>query len=210
MFCPESTGIMFNAPVGMNSYLWNISGNGTIVGSTSGASVNISGGTNHINPFTLNLTVINSNGCVSVCQKTVATDNTPPAFTIPTPLTKCVEGISNAAFNPVTFDINPNRPDYYLFVKGNTLLDLTGITSLCCALSDIQINWRIDFYGGVPGSISGTGQPSAYNSNIQFSGPGAGNNDINHTITYWITDCNGRTSATQTQNITIRSRPKVL
>ena len=60
----------------------------------------------------------------------------------------------------------------------------------------------------VPAGINGTGQPSAYGTDIQF--PGKVDGDKVHTITYWITDCNGNDSLPETVNITVKPRPNVI
>ena len=209
-FCPASINNIYNATVGMTAYIWTISGNGSINGTSSGSTVNVAAGPNHANPFILGLTVTNGNGCSSTCQKTVTVEKTPPIFTKPLPLSVCVENLLSAVFNQSTTDINPTRPDYYLFVRGNTTLDVTGLGDDCCSLASLTINWRIDFSGGFPTSISGTGQPSTYNSNIQFPGNSPGSTDVNHTITYWVTDCNGNVSGTQVTIITVKPRPQII
>ena len=84
--CPLSTGNSYSATAGMSSYAWSISGNGTIVGSTTGSSVSVSAGSNCNQTFTLSVTIINGNGCQSTCQKVVnVLDNTAPilAGTLP-------------------------------------------------------------------------------------------------------------------------------
>jgi hypothetical protein len=82
------------------------------------------------------------------------------------------------------------------------------------------IHWRIDFmptpnplppYSLVnTPSISGTGQPSAYGTNIQLPGDGVTFLDVIHTITYWIVDCHNNITAETTVNITIKPRPNVI
>ncbi|MEI6140245.1 MAG: glycine-rich domain-containing protein [Mariniphaga sp.] len=206
-FCPESTNIIYTGSAGMNSYVWSIAGNGAIIGSTTGANVNITAGANHSNPFTLSLTVTDGNGCNSTCQKEAIVEKISPTFSMPDPFTACVEILYRAVYNPATIDINPNRPDYCVFVKGNTMLDITGITDNCCSPSTLTINWHIDFDGGSPVPISGTGQPSTYSSDIQLPGNGAGLIS-NHTITYIVTDCNGNTN-TQSQLIKVKPRPQI-
>jgi hypothetical protein len=59
-------------------------------------------------------------------------------------------------------------------------------------------------------SISGTGQPSTYGSDILLWGDGVTFTTITHTISYWVEDCNGNTSQTQIQNITITPRPQII
>src|ERR1044071_6099391 len=66
--CPSSANT-YSGPAGMASYAWSISGNGTIVGSTSGQSVSVTAGTGCSQNFTLTLTVASAIGCSSTCQK---------------------------------------------------------------------------------------------------------------------------------------------
>ena len=63
-----STGNTFVALVGMSSYNWSITGNGAIVGSTTGQSVSVTAGVS--GSFTLSLTA-GLNGCFSTCVLTV-------------------------------------------------------------------------------------------------------------------------------------------
>jgi hypothetical protein len=67
--CTGATGNSFSGPAGASSYAWQISGNGTIVGSTTGQSVNVTAGA--AGSFTLTLRVTDANGCSSACAKTV-------------------------------------------------------------------------------------------------------------------------------------------
>ena len=79
--CPRSTGNTYTAPAGMSSYLWSISGNGSIIGSTSGQSVTVTAGSGCNASFTLTLTTTNADSCSSTCTKTVTVqDTTPPTI----------------------------------------------------------------------------------------------------------------------------------
>jgi hypothetical protein len=72
----------FTAPAGMSTYSWSISGNGTILGSSSSQNVTVIAGNTCNASFTLNLTITNSNGCSSTCQTTVnVNDITAPTIT---------------------------------------------------------------------------------------------------------------------------------
>jgi hypothetical protein len=72
------------------------------------------------------------------------------------------------------------------------------------------LHWRIDFGGATPPApISGTGQPSAYGSDIIFPGDGATFLDVTHTITYWVVDLSGNESVHQPVTVTIHPRPVV-
>ncbi|HEX6846746.1 MAG TPA: hypothetical protein VF144_07200 [Chitinophagaceae bacterium] len=61
----------YTAPANMSSYSWSIAGNGSIVGSTSGSSVNVTAGA--AGSFTLTLTTT-LNGCSITCNKVVTVD----------------------------------------------------------------------------------------------------------------------------------------
>jgi hypothetical protein len=72
----------FSAPSGMTTYNWSISGNGTIFGSSSSQNVTVIAGIICNVPFTLILTITNSNGCTSTCQTIVnVNDTTAPTIT---------------------------------------------------------------------------------------------------------------------------------
>ena len=70
-----STNNQYTAPANMSSYNWSITGNGSIVGSTTSSSVNVTAGV--AGSFTLTLTTT-FNGCSRTCDKTVTVD---PVFT---------------------------------------------------------------------------------------------------------------------------------
>ncbi|MBG6112182.1 gliding motility-associated-like protein [Flavobacterium sp. CG_9.10] len=81
--CPSSSSNSYSAPVSA-TYAWSISGNGTIVGSTNSQSVTVTAGANCNETFTLSLTITGTNGCTSICTKTVnVLDDTKPTVTAP-------------------------------------------------------------------------------------------------------------------------------
>jgi hypothetical protein len=122
--------------------------------------------------------------------------------------------------------IDPNlvkvpSPDYYTFIAGDISLDLTNLYDNCCATTDLEIHWIIEFENtpdplnpsGPPLShpdISGTGQPSTYGSDIYLWGDGVNYTTVTHTITYYATDCNGNDSPTKTENIIVTPRPQII
>ncbi|MBE0663947.1 MAG: right-handed parallel beta-helix repeat-containing protein [Bacteroidales bacterium] len=59
----------FAAPLGMTSYVWNISGDGTIIGANNGQTVDVNA--DAAGSYTLSLTIINGNGCTSSCDLVV-------------------------------------------------------------------------------------------------------------------------------------------
>jgi hypothetical protein len=110
-----------------------------------------------------------------------------------------------------------------MFRKGSTQLDLDPVANNfsdnCCATNLLEIHWRIDFTD-TPNptppptmlthtSINGTGQPSAYISDIKLPGDGVHFTSIVHKITYWLIDCNGNKSEDIVVNITINPRPEM-
>jgi len=138
--------------------------------------------------------------------------NDPPTFTAPSAQSLCVEDIDTATYYDPTMDISPDRPEYYLFTPGDTHLDLNTTTFAddCCDTATLIIHWQIDFNGGIPSSIIGTGQPSSYGIDIQLPGDGFTFTDVVHTITYQLEDCFGSYSLPKTVNITIKPRPNVI
>ncbi|THU30206.1 hypothetical protein FAM09_30355, partial [Niastella caeni] len=75
--CPGTTNT-YSGPLGMSTYSWSISGNATISGATNGQTVSVLTN-NSCGSFTLNLTIIDTNGCTSTCNQTF--DITQPPFT---------------------------------------------------------------------------------------------------------------------------------
>src|SRR5439155_4064381 len=96
--CPNST-TSYTAPAGMDTYAWSVSGNGTISGSSTGASVSVISATNCPGSFTLNLTVTKA-VCSSTCTKPVTVADT----TVPTVMITCpASGLVYSAGTTVTF-----------------------------------------------------------------------------------------------------------
>jgi hypothetical protein len=193
------------------TYIWVMTGATT--GSGSGAIVP--------NPHTFNagITTItwratNIEGFDECTQTITIVDNQAPEFIAPLPLSFCVEVLYTAAYWDPTMDIMPDRPEYYLFKAGDTILDLNPATFTDnCPLSCIsEIRWRISFFDGtfLPAlpSLYITGQPSDYPTDIQL--PGSVTGDVVHTITFQIVDCNGNVSLPVTINITIKPRPNII
>lgn len=151
-----------------------------------------------------------------------------PTFTS-APYTSCVDFLISATVNETNpnpnIGVDPNliknpSPDYYTFRSGTPSLDITNLVDNCCDPNDMTINWRIDFVNTpnplnptgpmlTHSSITGTGQPSAYGSDMLFPGDGVYFTTVTHQITYWVEDCNGVISDEQVQDIIINPRPKV-
>jgi hypothetical protein len=103
----------YSAP-GMSSYSWSISGNGTIVGSATGSSVNVTAGA--AGSFTLLLTTT-LNSCSTTCNKVVAVD---PVFTYSCTITGSTETCSGTT---EIFAAPPGLDDYEWNVTGDAVID---------------------------------------------------------------------------------------
>ncbi len=151
--CPESTGLVYTGPAGMDSYSWTISGNGTIVGSSTGQSVTVDAGSTCGVDFVLSLDISN-NGCTNSCDKTVSVDdNTPPVITCPSDVTlECTAstdpgdiGIATATDNcdnDVTIDYSDQTapgscPQESVITRTWTATDDCGNSSSCVQIITI-------------------------------------------------------------------------
>ena len=170
------------------------------------------------NPYTFNIgvatitwTASNAAGSDQCSQVITVVDKEPPAIIAPAPFSSCVEDMISAAMVSNLLQINP-APDYFLFKKGNTALDVNpaNFSDNCTPGNQIVLHWEINFSSTTPtASISGIGQPSVYSSDIIFPGDGITFQDVIHTITYWVVDLAGNESARKSVPITIRPRPVV-
>jgi subtilisin-like proprotein convertase family protein len=165
---------------------------------------------------TITWTATNPYGTDFCTQLITVTDNIKPTFNVPAALEECVEIVAAATYNGATMDIDPDRPEYFTFVAGNTSLDLNPSTfgDNCPLSCVVEIRWKIDMHDGtripaLPAAYQ-TGQPSAFGSDIRFLGDGVGHTNTIHTITYWIVDCSGNVSDPKTQTITIKPRPTII
>ena len=223
----DITGPVFSIIVAASSYSVFSDGiNQGIASDNCGiTSVTYQDVANGSNPIAVSRTwtLSDAAGNISTCiQQIDVKDSTPPTFTAPGSFTFCVENLSSAAIISSVLKINPD-PDYYLFKAGSTLLDLDPVINNfndnCCAVNTLVIHWRIDFTDTpnqtpppttlTHAPITGTGQPSAYGSDIQIPGDGVTFLSVVHKITYWLVDCNGNKSTDITVNITVNPRPKV-
>jgi len=79
--CPYGT-IQFYGPDTLSSYAWTIYGPASIIGDSSGQMVEVQGFGTCDTSFILGLTVTASNGCSSICSKTIyLVDTASPVFT---------------------------------------------------------------------------------------------------------------------------------
>lgn len=123
----------------------------------------------------------------------------------------CVIDIITAIYYPDTMDISPVRPDYYILSdadKNSLNLDPSTFLDNCTPSSSMTVHWRIDFNGGTPPPITGTGLISGYPGEIRFEG--APNAEVTHSITYWLEDdCNNLSSEVKVW-IIVKPRPDVV
>ncbi|WP_340114583.1 hypothetical protein, partial [Maribellus mangrovi] len=81
--CPNETALVYSTTDTMNSYLWKVSGNASIVGDTTQNTVTINVGASCDSSYTLSLTVW-KNGCSSTCDSIIKViDQTAPTGTAP-------------------------------------------------------------------------------------------------------------------------------
>jgi len=169
-------------------------------------------------PYTFNagLTVIrwvasNVSGTDTCFQTITVIDNEPPDFTPPQPQTYCVIDLQDALYFDPTMDITPDRPEYYILSdtdKANLSPNPALFIDNCSPASEMTLYWRIDFNGGDPAPITGTGPLSDYTGELRFAGDVT--NDVVHTSTYWLIDAAGNSSLDKTVTITITPRPNII
>ncbi len=165
---------------------------------------------------TIEWTATNDAGSDQCTQTIIVRDTISPVIAQAGTFEFCVDPLRSAVYNGTDeLTYNPDYPgaDYYTFKAGSTTLDLdiTEITDNCCVsgTDDVTIEWTIDFDGS-EASVSGTGQPSEYSTDILLWGDGTNFQNRMHTITYWVTDCNGNKSEAATGYITITPRPEII
>ena len=109
-----TTNNQYTAPANLTSYSWSIGGNGSIIGSTAGSSVNVTAGA--AGSFTLTLTTT-LNGCSFTCNKVVTVD---PVFTY-----SCnIIGVSETCNSTTeTFTAPADLDSYVWSVTGNATIN---------------------------------------------------------------------------------------
>ena len=175
----------------------------------------------------------NEAGFSECVQEIEVIDNEQPTLIPPPePFEECVENLIMAVYNsadPINnVYYNPDYPDnkdYYLFRAGSTVLNLemNDYHDNCCTVTDnYEIRWRIDFddgtfhpegsgpYDSNDPSTYNSGQPSTFGADIPLWGDGIDYENREHTITYWIIDCNGNESEPLVTTITIKPRPQII
>src|SRR5438105_1865789 len=114
-----TTGNSFSAPANMNSYNWSISGNGSIVGSTTSQSVSVTAGATGSFTLTSNVTL---NGCASTCPTNVTVT---PASTPDCSVTGAAEACTGSTNNSYTAPAG--MTSYSWSISGNGTI--TGLTT---------------------------------------------------------------------------------
>lgn len=105
-----TTNNQYTAPANMTSYNWSISGNGSIVGSSTGSTVNVTAGA--AGSFTLTL-ITTLNGCSLTCTKDVVVD---PSVTYSCTITGASE-VCNGSTD--VFTAPANLSSYHWNVTGS-------------------------------------------------------------------------------------------
>ncbi|MBK7212006.1 MAG: HYR domain-containing protein [Bacteroidales bacterium] len=190
----------------------------TISWNMTGATTGSGTGSVLPNPYQFNLgtTIImwigtNASGADTCLQTIIVLDQEPPDFIAPAPQSYCVIDIIDATFFDPTTDITPDRPEYYILTpadKANLSPDPSSFTDNCTPTGSLVLHWRIDFNGGNPVPISGVGAVSLYSGEIRLPGDPLVN--VIHTITYWLIDSSGNSSAQKTVQLTVKPRPNII
>jgi uncharacterized repeat protein (TIGR01451 family) len=149
-----------------------------------------------------------NSGNNSSTVNTTVTDATQPTYTTPVLASGyCVEDIFQAVYNNVPegdpYDLTYLRPDYFLFAKGFTMLDLSNVADNCALAATNPISWKIDFADGT--SLSGNGQLKDYDPSPD---PGIKFPVGTNKITYTVTDASGNTSV-QEVDLVVMPRPAI-
>lgn len=136
LVCPESGGNLYLAPTNMAAYYWRVTGNGAIAGPTNQQACVVEAGASGF--LTVQLTVVNSNGCSRSCSKNVNVgDIQPPVIVCPEKLEtntapgQCAQVVDFAVTagdncNGATVVCNPPAGSQFL----------TGTTTVNCTATD--------------------------------------------------------------------------
>ncbi len=229
--CPNSAGNVYSAPPGMSSYSWSISGNGTIVGSTTDQSVSVTAGSACGSSFTLTVNVATPDACSGSCSATfnVADTNPPliagvggpssiecpatPVFSTPTASDDC-DPNPLLSFNDVR---TPGScPAEYVLTRTWTATDACGNTSSASQAITVEDNTAPVITGvGGPATIECPAtpvfsEPTAFdpcdpNVVLSFNDvttPGSCPAEYSLTRTWTATDACGNSSSAS-QSITV-------
>jgi hypothetical protein len=145
--CPGATTV-HSGPANMSGYVWTISGNGTINGSTTSQNVSVTAGNTNNSNYTLTLLVTDGNNCSAMCNATVQVqDVTPPTMGCASDQTISCPAPTTLPFTPPTVadncDPNPaviivgdvttpgSCPQSYSVTRTWRATDLWGNTAEC-------------------------------------------------------------------------------
>ncbi|MFZ1945953.1 MAG: hypothetical protein WAW06_00210, partial [bacterium] len=167
--CPSAT-TTYTAPAGMGTYAWSISGNGSIVGSANGQTVNVLAGSACSQAYTLSLQVTSGAGCPSSCQvRVMVEDLVAPSFTTACPQDVTVEcdavpaapamTASDDCDASVAIGYNEQRtdgacPDNYVLTRTWTATDNCGNVARCVQLVTVVDTTDPRFVGVLPGDVT--------------------------------------------------------
>ncbi|MBL7114936.1 MAG: hypothetical protein ISS35_04155 [Kiritimatiellae bacterium] len=102
--CPESLGHIYVGPLDMASYLWQVSGNATILGDATNSMVVVDVGSNCSQTFTVMLAIANENGCTNACSVQVSVADDTPVISCPSNISvDCIGNVPAAATNESEF-----------------------------------------------------------------------------------------------------------
>ena len=139
-------------------------------------------------------------------------DTVAPRFTTPEgPLCFCVEPVAAARYDPGTESLRYVAPDFYR-INGNEPgidPDPSLFSDNCCPPEKLVLHWKLEFSGGTPASLTGTGPPSAGLAGVMLPGDPSGSQTVNHTLICQLEDCSGNLSVPHPLQITIRPRPRI-
>ncbi|MBK7936523.1 MAG: hypothetical protein IPJ82_05315 [Lewinellaceae bacterium] len=230
--CANSTGNVYSAPAGMNSYNWSISGSGTITSATTGSSVTVTAGNS--GSYNLYLTVTDDNGCSSACS-----DETPikpsPTCSLSGPDPVCanstgnVYSVSNGSFTissyswsisgdgVITSATNGSSITVTAGASGAYTVNVTSVGFNACPSNCSQmvtINSASTPAITGPASVcsgsnvildAGAGYSSYAWSNGGGSGQTATFNNVTSTTTYSVTVTNSGCTGTDTHEVVVQS-----
>lgn len=114
LVCPGSTS-SFNAPNGLSGYSWGVTGDGSIVGASNGASVSVTAGTS--GTYTVHLTVTSASGCTNTCSQIVTVNTVPSCISNSSPPNGQL-GVPVAA-SALSWGAVPNATHYLVYFGSN-------------------------------------------------------------------------------------------
>ncbi|MCE4566171.1 HYR domain-containing protein [Maribellus sp. CM-23] len=183
----------------------------------------------HEYPFKLGKTTIiwtatNTAGADTCEHYITVIDTTPPKIYQLDSLEDCMEEIISAVYSATADDLyEPDRPDYLYFAPGDTTLDLTVLNDFndnCELNCGDSITWVIDLspytdqhgvnWPAQDSAYYGSGQISEYGVGMWFPGDGTYMGNVEHWVSYFVTDCAGNTSLVGQRKIIVTPRPKLI